>query len=323
MDTAAEKRESRLPAEWQMAVLGQTRKVHVALMGLSFALVVAATLLPSASIDEAYHDLETIQTINTKYFALESAKPRFDAQKIDFLATRDSYQPLPRLVDFARTTLDQMYFQFDSDVLARVGSFSFTQTLKTAGAKRQVQLLTDIPIIFAPDTLEQFTTDWDFLAKAHLAQVSAPNLAEMEAFKSGAPVRLKDFTRPATEAGGKRVVLVSARLGVLERIDPVRTFAPREWFMVVELEQTAAMWLPFDEIHVPIRVIYTGDVGAQAVPRRNHLLPFEQIEPGHGNPHTLPLEFVSRLGPRRDVRIPAHAGMPSPSGWHCHPRIVG
>jgi hypothetical protein len=285
VDKVAGKRERRLPLEWQMAVLGQTRKVHVALMGLSFALVVAATLLPSASVDEAYHDLETIQTINTKYFALESAKPRFGAQKVDFLATRDSYQPLPQLLDFAGSILDQLYFQFDSNVLARVGSFSFTQTLKTAGAKREVQLLTNMPIIFAPETLDQFKADWDFLAKAHLAQVSSPDLAGIRAFRLGTPVDLKEFRRTPAEAGGKQAVLISARLGILEHIDPVRTFAPREWFMVVELEPTAAMYLPFDEIHVPIRVVYTGDVGAQAVliPASDNRVPLGEFDHAFGD----------------------------------------
>jgi hypothetical protein len=285
VDKVAEKSERRLPVEWQTAVLGQARKVHVALMGLSFALLVAATLLPNASVDEAYRDIETIQTINTKYFALESAKPRFDSQKVDFLATRDSYQPLPRLLEFARQTLDQLYFQFDSDVLAQVGSYSFTQTLKTAGAKRQVQLLSTMPIVFSPDTLEQFKADWDFLAKAHLAQASQANLAAMRAFRSGTPVDLKEFLRTPAQASGKRAVLISARLGILERIDPVRTFAPREWFMVVELEPTAAMYLPFDEIHVPIRVFYTGDVGAQSVliPASDTRVPLGEFDHAFGD----------------------------------------
>jgi hypothetical protein len=142
-----------------------------------------------------------------------------------------------------------------------------------------------MPIVFSPDSLQQFKQDWDFLAKAHVAHASNPDLSAMRAFRSGTQVDLKEFIRTPAQAEGKRPVLITASLGIIERIDPVRTYAPREWFMVIELEPTAAMYLPFDEIHVPIRVMYTGDVGAQTVliPASDDRVPLGEFDHAFGD----------------------------------------
>jgi hypothetical protein len=268
--------------EWQAELLGHLRRVHFGLMGLSFALIIAGTLIPSATLNSAYEQLRAIDVVRTKYLIYSNVSPRAEKEDVHFLSNREMYQPI-RVAHVQEKVRDHFLIKLAPQSFARIGSLSWGQTRRTTGAKRIARAFHELTPVDAPDSLEQFAQTWDFLAKSFYARILRLDLANARAFRSGTPVDTQ--TLLATSSEGREPTLIDATFGILEEVDSKRTFAPRQWFVVVELNTRGGLSLPLDEIHIPIEVKYLGPLGALplVIPVEDTRVPIGEFKTSFGD----------------------------------------
>ena len=246
---------------WQADLLEDVRRSHFHLMGFSFALLVAATLLPSASLEAAYQQVRTIDTVRGKYLNYESLGQRAATQEIDLLFTADTYQVTPRMNAVSEEIVTRLTLTVDGST-ARIGTYGWEfPTVKTRGNKWPASVFSNTNSLRI-QTLDQFRVAWDFLANAYLARIDEVDFDEARAFSFGEAVDLAPHLSPGQT---DPEVYLSAKFGIREEVSTTRSFAPRVWFVVIEFDSATGIDLPFDEIHVPIRIAATGKQGAQSL----------------------------------------------------------
>ncbi len=254
------------------------------MMGLSFALIVASSVLPSASLDEAYNQLKIIDSVRTKYLTYEHLQTRIQDNKIDFFTTNSMYEPTPNLKKIERQISDKLIFLIDADTTLTIGSTSWRHTRRTKGAKRKANIFTNTPSLLALHNLDNFQKGWNFLHNAHNARIKEIKFEDLVGFQSGEKVDMSNYLR-SRPSEFVSAILLSTKFGILEKKHLTRSFTPPEWLIVIEIAQPEAIILPFDEIHIPIQVSFSEKIGAQSivVPPEDSTVPLGEYESAFGD----------------------------------------
>lgn len=267
--------------EWQRDFLSHVRSVHFTVLGVSLALLVASALLPSASIEEAYRQLQTITRIVTADLTWDAVAARARERRVHLLVTDDEYEITPEARVFAEQVADDLQWVDQSEVEALGGDIAASPSLVMIGsidwrplphredARLRHHLFFAETDSGAANTLETFSRTWNFLDTARAYRIDTAKLPETELFAKGqrigqchgGVVGTAYFCRAGINShlpGGSR--LVAASFGLSVPTSGGALMAPRDWSILVDFEPDD-FWL--DAARIPVEMSYLDEVDAQ------------------------------------------------------------